>query len=175
MQICSSPFSPVSKALGYSMNEDIYSSPNSDLEEAISPNKGMVAAILGTVLQLPFPYGVVSFLIGMLNLFHEINVNGSGDPKVLAGGISEELVPVILGLVLAMPGFILSIYTLLKGRYRSWWFLTANIIYATTWIVLFPFGTVLGVVYFVVIYTKRGSRIKPNKLSQRDAASGTPA
>ena len=41
-------------------------------------------------------------LIGMILTFQAISLFGSGDPKLMAGGISQALVTTVLGLVVAI-------------------------------------------------------------------------
>jgi biopolymer transport protein ExbB len=39
----------------------------------------------------------------MINTFHVITIFGTGDPKLMAGGISEALITTELGLAVAIP------------------------------------------------------------------------
>jgi len=40
---------------------------------------------------------------GMIITFQQITLFGTGDPKIMAGGISQALVTTVLGLVVAIP------------------------------------------------------------------------
>ena len=42
--------------------------------------------------------GLFGTIIGMINTFQAITLFGTGDPKTMAGGISEALVTTMLGL-----------------------------------------------------------------------------
>lgn len=47
--------------------------------------------------------GLLGTVIGMIATFQSISLFGSGDPKLMAGGISQALVTTVLGLVAAIP------------------------------------------------------------------------
>ncbi len=58
--------------------------------------------------------GLLGTVTGMINLFEVITNYGTGDPKILAGGISEALVTTEMGLIVAIP--ILLIHNYLRNR-----------------------------------------------------------
>lgn len=47
--------------------------------------------------------GLLGTVIGMIVTFQSISLYGSGDPKLMASGISQALVTTVLGLVVAIP------------------------------------------------------------------------
>ena len=47
--------------------------------------------------------GLLGTVTGMIVVFQQITVFGAGDPKMMAGGISQALVTTVLGLVVAIP------------------------------------------------------------------------
>ncbi|MCP5517690.1 MAG: MotA/TolQ/ExbB proton channel family protein [Verrucomicrobiales bacterium] len=51
--------------------------------------------------------GLLGTVTGMINTFNMITVFGTGDPKTLAGGISEALITTEFGLVVAIPSLLL--------------------------------------------------------------------
>lgn len=51
--------------------------------------------------------GLLGTVTGMINTFNMITVFGAGDPKTLAGGISEALITTEYGLVVAIPSLLL--------------------------------------------------------------------
>ncbi len=61
--------------------------------------------------------GLLGTVTGMINTFQAITLFGTGDPKLMAGGISQALVTTVLGLVVAIPMVFIS--TLLNTRSRS--------------------------------------------------------
>jgi len=54
--------------------------------------------------------GLLGTVSGMIATFNLITVFGSGDPKPLAGGISEALVTTLFGLIVAIPALILHAF-----------------------------------------------------------------
>ena len=61
--------------------------------------------------------GLLGTVTGMINTFHVITSHGSGDPRMMSGGISEALVTTMLGLSVAIP--IMLCHTLLSGRVEN--------------------------------------------------------
>ena len=47
--------------------------------------------------------GLLGTVTGMIRTFQAITLFGTGDPKLMAGGISEALVTTMLGLLVAIP------------------------------------------------------------------------
>lgn len=60
--------------------------------------------------------GLLGTVVGMINTFQAITLYGTGDPKLMAGGISQALVTTVLGLCVAIPMVLL--HTLVSGRSR---------------------------------------------------------
>lgn len=58
--------------------------------------------------------GLLGTVTGMINTFQAITLFGTGDPQVMAGGISQALVTTVLGLVVAIPAVLL--FSLTSGR-----------------------------------------------------------
>ena len=61
--------------------------------------------------------GLLGTVTGMINTFQAITLFGTGDPKLMAGGISQALVTTVLGLVVAIP--MVFIFALLNSRSRG--------------------------------------------------------
>lgn len=61
--------------------------------------------------------GLFGTVTGMINTFQAITLFGTGDPKVMAGGISQALVTTVLGLTVAIPTVLLHAF--LAGRTKS--------------------------------------------------------
>lgn len=54
--------------------------------------------------------GLLGTVSGMIRTFNLITLFGSGDPKPLAGGISEALITTLFGLVVAIPALVLHAF-----------------------------------------------------------------
>ncbi len=61
--------------------------------------------------------GLLGTVTGMIETFQAVTLFGSGDPKVMAGGIGQALVTTALGLIVAVP--ILLLHTLASARSRA--------------------------------------------------------
>lgn len=61
--------------------------------------------------------GLLGTVTGMIATFQSISLFGTGDPKLMASGISQALVTTMLGLSVAMP--LLFIHNLLASRSRT--------------------------------------------------------
>ena len=61
--------------------------------------------------------GLLGTVTGMIKTFQVITLYGAGDPKLMAGGISQALMTTVLGLVVAIPMVLL--HTLVSGQSRK--------------------------------------------------------
>jgi biopolymer transport protein ExbB len=60
--------------------------------------------------------GLLGTVTGMIGTFQSITVFGTGDPQLMAGGISQALVTTVLGLITAVP--LMLAHTALSSRSR---------------------------------------------------------
>ncbi|MBW1966067.1 MAG: MotA/TolQ/ExbB proton channel family protein [Deltaproteobacteria bacterium] len=67
--------------------------------------------IMGAIAPL---LGLLGTVTGMISTFHVITLYGTGDPRMMSGGISEALVTTMLGLAVAIP--IMLMHTFLSRR-----------------------------------------------------------
>ena len=72
---------------------------------------------LGTIAAITPLLGLLGTVIGMITTFQAITLFGAGDPKTMAGGISQALVTTVLGLVVAIPTTLL--HSIVASRSRS--------------------------------------------------------
>ena len=61
--------------------------------------------------------GLLGTVVGMIATFQAITLFGTGDPKLMAGGISQALVTTVLGLVVAIP--LVLLHSMVAGRSKS--------------------------------------------------------
>ena len=61
--------------------------------------------------------GLLGTVTGMIQTFQVITLYGAGDPKLMAGGISQALMTTVLGLVVAIPMVLL--HTVVSGQSRK--------------------------------------------------------
>ena len=89
--------------------EDILAKASPPLDKNLS-----VIKLLAAVAPL---LGLLGTVIGMIDTFQAITLFGTGDPKLMAGGISQALVTTMLGLIAAVP--LLFVHNLLDSRSRA--------------------------------------------------------
>lgn len=61
--------------------------------------------------------GLLGTVVGMIETFQQITLFGTGDPRMMAGGISMALLTTVLGLVVAIP--LTVIHSVLQTRSRA--------------------------------------------------------
>ncbi|NRA40688.1 MAG: MotA/TolQ/ExbB proton channel family protein [Pseudomonadales bacterium] len=61
--------------------------------------------------------GLLGTVTGMIDVFETMSLFGTGDPKLMAGGISQALITTVLGLVAAIPCVFL--HTMANNRSRA--------------------------------------------------------
>jgi len=69
---------------------------------------------LGTIASISPLLGLLGTVMGIIHAFNAVMLGGMGDPRMLAGGISEALVTTAGGLAVAIPSFIAFRY--LRGK-----------------------------------------------------------
>lgn len=72
---------------------------------------------LGTVALVAPMLGLIGSVLGIMHVFTEIRFHGTGDPGILAGGISEALITTASGLIVAVPTTIM--HRFFNGRITS--------------------------------------------------------
>lgn len=93
----------------YLMVEEALTTEQTRLEKSLAFLK-LVAAISPML-------GLLGTVTGMIETFQSIALHGSGDPKLMSGGISQALVTTVEGLVIAIP--ILLLHSLLTGKSQA--------------------------------------------------------
>jgi biopolymer transport protein ExbB len=76
------------------------------LQEAIlkeAPRMERFLSTLGMLAAIAPLLGLLGTVTGMIDTFHIITLYGTGDPRLMSGGISEALVTTMLGLSVAIP------------------------------------------------------------------------
>jgi len=69
---------------------------------------------LGTIASISPLLGLLGTVTGIIRAFNAVMLGGMGDPRLLAGGISEALITTAGGLAVAIPSFIAFRY--LRGK-----------------------------------------------------------
>ena len=113
---------PLGRVLAvYSDNPDIdVETLELKLDEAILRESAPIETGLSfiKVLYVVAPLlGLLGTVVGMIATFQMITLFGTGDPRMMAGGISTALVTTVLGLVVAIP--LTLIHSFLQGRAKG--------------------------------------------------------
>jgi biopolymer transport protein ExbB len=90
------------------------------LEEAVLrevPRLERGSSVLKILAAIAPMMGLLGTVTGMIGTFQSITLFGTGDPKLMAGGISMALITTVMGLVAALP--LLLIHSLLHSRAGS--------------------------------------------------------
>ncbi len=116
------PGNPLGRAMGvYEENKDAeVETLELKLDECILKDVPGLERGLTTlkVLSVIAPLlGLLGTVTGMIETFQQIVLFGTGDPKTMAGGISEALVTTMLGLTVAIP--LVLLHSLLRDRSKS--------------------------------------------------------
>jgi biopolymer transport protein ExbB len=99
---------PVPEALEARLDEAVLAElPRLERGQALVKLTAAVAPLLG----------LLGTVLGMIVTFQAITVFGTGDPQLMAGGISQALVTTVLGLITAVP--LLFAHTALVSRSRQ--------------------------------------------------------
>jgi biopolymer transport protein ExbB len=85
------------------------------LKEA--PSLGRALGFLKIISVVAPLMGLLGTVTGMINTFQAITLYGTGDPKLMAGGISQALVTTVLGLTVAIPTVLL--HSVVGGRSKK--------------------------------------------------------
>ena len=116
---------------------------------------GKWLAILGVMLVCCFPIGVISTIISLIEVFEAIKLAGVDDTKMISDGMSSALVDTVLGLVTAGLGAILLCISISFFKHRQRWVYRASFTSAIITLILFPLGTTIAIVIFVVLHRNK--------------------
>ena len=105
----------------YHGNKDIDSETlQLKLDEAILKEQPAINARIAfiKIISMVAPLlGLLGTVIGMIVTFQAITLFGTGDPKTMAGGISQALITTVLGLTVAIPTVLL--HSIVDSRAKS--------------------------------------------------------
>jgi len=90
------------------------------LDEAIMRETPMLESMQGTIkvfAGIAPLMGLLGTVVGMIRTFQTITLFGTGDPKLMAGGISQALVTTVEGLIVAIP--LVFMHALISAKSRA--------------------------------------------------------
>lgn len=115
------PGNPLGRVLGvFEQNRDAnVETLELKLDEAVMSESSRLNRFVGLVrvVSVVAPLmGLLGTVTGMIRTFQAITLFGAGDPRMMAGGISEALVTTMLGLTVAIP--LVLLHAALSGNVR---------------------------------------------------------
>ena len=66
--------------------------------------------LINTCVALAPLFGLLGTVTGMIEVFQVMALNGGGDARAMAGGVSKATLPTMAGMVVALSGVFASIY-----------------------------------------------------------------
>jgi hypothetical protein len=112
-------------------------------------------AIFATAVQCALLVGIFFFVLGMIETFREITASGESNPRVMAQGIGEAGVAVVLAVGVSGFGILGSVVLMVASSYRARWFFRLSVALAIVHVLAFPFGTAYGIAFLVLLLVKR--------------------
>ena len=98
--------------------------PREDMENTVQeailkeiPPMERFLSTMGMLVAIAPLLGLLGTVTGMIDTFHIITMHGTGDPRMMSGGISEALVTTMLGLSVAIP--LMLVHTLLNREVEN--------------------------------------------------------
>jgi len=111
-----------------------------------------VVSVASAALQLVYVANLFKGLYSIILLVRDTSFATGGDPKMLAGAISQVLMVINIGAVIGLVGVVLAWYVLRDKESRPDWFVSVSKSFAFTWMVFIPIGTVVG--FFMLRWRK---------------------
>jgi hypothetical protein len=99
----------------------------------------------------------LSFLISNIyEIFLDVQMNGtSGDPKLMAGQISQALVLPLQTLFLVFPGWLSAMGVLIFSKFSSRFFFWFWVVCGFVLFINVPFGVLFGLILLILLFFKR--------------------
>lgn len=95
-------------------------------------------------------------IIGIYEIFLDVKLNGtSGDPRLMAGQISQALVLPLQTLFLVLPGWLSAMGVLILSRFPSRFFFWFWLACGFVLLVNVPFGALFGLTLLILLFFKR--------------------
>jgi hypothetical protein len=140
----------------------------------VSRPKGHWLAMIGAWMQVAPVLGMIGTVIGMIRAFDALSSAAPsqvGDPSQLSAAIGEVLIATFVGMLIALIGAVLMLVAVFSCRYRSPWLFWLFIVLGLLYLLAFPLGTLIGVVFLVVALTKRLEFLPPSPNRQSSELS----
>jgi hypothetical protein len=136
--------------------DHVTSQPRPEIAKPVHSPNGRAFAIIGLVLQTSIVVGIAQFAVQMLMTFREITESGNPDPQIMATGIGEALIPLVLWGTLGVLGLLMTLVTAIVSTYRARWFFRSSLVFAGVYFLFFPpIGSLIAIELVVYLVTNR--------------------
>ena len=137
------------------MVNDLYEAPKSKI---LSPQSksliwGKRLGVMGTVLIFAFPLGAWRTIIEIMEVFLAIKLYG-GDIWMMEYGISQALVNLVVGVLIAILGIISVCLSIFVFQYKVPWIHKFLIGHSILLLMTFPIAVLIDMVFFEVLVLK---------------------
>lgn len=127
------------------------------VSQKMNTSTGRILVITGLVLQVAVIIGVFIMLSGLFGAFDAI---GSAKDQaeaagMITGGVADSLRAVVITVPIGLVGLILFSVAITLGGARERWVFRCGLIAMLPWFVLFPIGTLIGIVGLIFLLSKR--------------------
>jgi len=75
--------------------------------------------------------------------------------EIVSEGIKVTLITTQIGVLVGLVGIVLLCIALFAQKYRANWFFRSLVIYSVLSLIVFPIGTVIGIVFLVYVFTRK--------------------
>ncbi|MCK5690543.1 MotA/TolQ/ExbB proton channel family protein [Myxococcota bacterium] len=117
--LCQEAETPIARILAAVLRNTKHSRPR--IKEAVEEVGKVESAFLeryveliGTIATTTPLLGLLGTVLGMIKVFQKVEVYGLGDPAAFANGIWEALITTAVGLIVAIPSFVVYKYLLVR-------------------------------------------------------------
>ncbi len=116
---------------------------------------GKYVAILGAILFLSPLWGIADTYFIMSSTFQEITLFGTNEPKMPKEEMSSAALSTVLGFFLFLVSICLLAISVVGLSYRSKWLFWTLTIYSTVLLLVFPVGTLFGIMVLSALFLSR--------------------
>ena len=107
-------------------------------------------------MQLGPVFGMIGTSFAMVRAFEALERKDAvGDPSELSVAVGESLIASMVGMGVSWIGAVLMLVAVFWMKYRGAWLFWVLAIVGGIYLLVFPLGTILGVVFLAVAIPKR--------------------
>ncbi len=120
--------------------------------------------LFSSALQLIYVAGLITAIVSVFLVFKDGDLFQRGDPKMLAGELAGILMELGLATFIGIVGVALARSVLRSTRPAPHWFIHVTPLFAWSWIIFIPIGTLIG----ALMFRWRRTAVENLQLSKKD-------